>query len=136
MHLDLYHSLYNRILNNSLYYYNVIKESKGNVSVDYIMSSTVPSIDSEEYRVEKENRVARTLAKRREIRDRVEQKYYDTFCDKVNNIPENKDRFISNLEISVQLIENLRDDIAGKILKTNDDFYSILPLLKKYSKSK
>ena len=100
------------------------------------MSSTVPSIDSEEYRVEKENRVARTLAKRREIRDRVEQKYYDTFCDKVNNIPENKDRFISNLEISVQLIENLRDDIAGKILKTNDDFYSILPLLKKYSKSK
>jgi hypothetical protein len=78
------------------------------------MSPTVPSIDSEEYRIEKENRMAKTLAKRREIRDRIELKYYELFCDKVNNIPENLDRFKSELEVVIQLIENLRDDVDEK----------------------
>ena len=79
------------------------------------MSSNIPTIDSEEYRIEKKNRIARTLALRRDTRDRVEMKYYNEFCDKLNNVSENKDRFkLSTVELLVNLVENLRDNVDEK----------------------
>ena len=79
------------------------------------MSSNIPSIDSEEYRIEKENRIKRTLALRREVRDEVEMKHYNRFCDKLKNVSENKDSFKLNpVELFVYLLENLRDNVDEK----------------------
>jgi hypothetical protein len=77
------------------------------------MSSTVPSIDCEEYRIIKQNREERTLALRREIRDNVDIQYYNDYCDKIKD-PHFHHNTINSVRILVAELENLRDDVDEK----------------------
>jgi hypothetical protein len=77
------------------------------------MSSNIPSIDSEEYRIVKENRMARTLAVRRGIRDNIDIQYYNDYCDKLKDMNFDYNP-INSIRILVAEMENLRDDIDEK----------------------